>query len=96
VPMEDAEPSQKDILKAIGAAREVAAEIRLGGRALVTCHAGLNRSGLISAMSILLLRPKATPDTVIKVIRARRSPDALSNQSFINVLRSIWSSRVAR
>jgi len=92
-PMEDAEPSQNDIVRALAAAREVATEIRRGGRALITCHAGLNRSGLICAMTILMLRPKATPDAAIKVIRARRDPQALSNPHFVTAIRNLWSSR---
>ena len=94
--LDDAVPSQAEILQAVTAARQVAEEMRRGGRVLVTCYMGLNRSALVAAMSLLMQTPRATPDLIIRRIRERRSPDALSNASFVKVLHSLWSSRVAR
>ena len=93
VPLDDAEPTQQEILRAVTAAREVAAEMRRGGRVLVSCWAGLNRSAWISAQAILMTRPKATPAAAIRVIRARRDAACLSNPFFVKSLENLWSSR---
>ena len=91
--LDDAPPSQTEIINAITAARQVAEEMRRGGRVLVTCYAGLNRSAWVAAMALLMLTPKAGPDLIIRRIRERRDADCLSNPDFVRVLRSIWSSR---
>lgn len=91
--LDDREPTQNEILTAVTAARQVAEEMRRGGRVLVTCYDGLNRSAWIASMAILMTRPKATPEAVITVVRRRRSEMALSNPHFEALLRKIWSSR---
>jgi hypothetical protein len=91
--LDDAEPTQREITEAVLAAREVADELRRGGRVLVTCHAGLNRSAWVAAMAMLIVKPKATPSAVIGRIRQRRGPDALSNPHFVASLRRLFSLR---
>ena len=70
-----------DISRAVEASREVARAIRNGKKVLVTCAAGLNRSGLITALSILRLT-RLPGEKVIAAIRKARGPWAMSNEDF--------------
>lgn len=56
---------------------------RDGKRVLVHCQAGINRSGLISAAS--LIRAGYTPDDAIAAVRASRA-GALDNDEFVALL----------
>lgn len=58
-----------------------------GHKVLVRCFAGLNRSGLVVARTLILAG--ATPDEAINLIRARRSKDALCNPEFETYLRTL-------
>lgn len=50
------------------------------GKTLVHCQAGLNRSNLVAALS-LILRGR-TPAEAIALLRAKRSPVVLCNETF--------------
>jgi hypothetical protein len=65
-----------------------------GKRVLIRCQAGWNRSGLITAL-VLLLDGK-TPDDAIEVLRERRSPYALCNEDFVRWLHEHGPGFVAR
>lgn len=54
---------------------------------LVRCQAGLNRSGLIVALT--LVKDGHDPDDAIRLIRERRSPFALCNRFFAEYLQSL-------
>ena len=51
-----------------------------GDRVLVRCQAGLNRSGLVTAL--IMIKDGLTPQMAINCIRDSRGPDALFNQNF--------------
>ena len=51
---------------------------------LVRCQAGLNRSGLVTAL--VLIRAGHLPQDAIALIRERRSPFALCNPTFVHYL----------
>ena len=53
-----------------------------GDRVLVRCQAGLNRSGLVTAL--ILIKDGYTPEDAINAIRTHRGPDALFNMNFAN------------
>ena len=53
---------------------------KAGDRVLVRCQAGLNRSGLVTAL--LLIKEGHAPHEAIDVIRMKRSQDALCNMDF--------------
>ncbi len=53
-----------------------------GDRVLVRCQAGLNRSGLVTAL--ILIKDGHTPEAAINAIRTHRGPDALFNMNFAN------------
>lgn len=58
-----------------------------GRRVLIRCQAGLNRSGLLTA---LVMYKRGYPvDQAIELIRERRSPYALCNPRFVEHLRSL-------
>ena len=54
---------------------------------LVHCQAGLNRSGLVTTLA--LIRRGMTPDDAIRLIRTKRSPAVLCNQTFERWLRTL-------
>ena len=56
-----------------------------GQQVLVRCQAGLNRSGLVMAL-VLVLDGWAVDDAVA-LLRERRSPSALCNEDFVKWLR---------
>lgn len=68
-------------------------EWKRGKRVLIRCQAGLNRSGLVTAL--VLMREGFTAEEAIAQVRATRSPDALFNRQFVAFLKSInpddWS-----
>ena len=76
-------PRQVKLLRAIS--REVAAYLERGQRVLVTCRAGLNRSGIIVA-STLLRTTRMSPTQIIRLVRRKRSPMALNNPAFVHAI----------
>lgn len=76
------EPGDAVELEAI--AERVAEAVRAGRRVLVRCQAGLNRSGLVTALT--LIRLGHATNEAIDLIRERRSPDALFNGHFVAYL----------
>lgn len=55
---------------------------RREGPTLVHCQAGLNRSGLVSAVALLRDGEGRTPEQVIEMLRSSRSPAVLCNPVF--------------
>lgn len=82
--MEDADlnPLHHGVLDELADA--VAEKVRDGKKVLVRCQAGLNRSALVAALAMLKLGFYA--DEAIALIRERRSPYALCNESFVDYL----------
>lgn len=62
-----------------------AAAVKDGRRVLIRCQAGYNRSGLVTALT--LMRLGHTADDAIALIREKRSPHALFNEHFLTHLR---------
>ena len=68
------------------ASLEVADALRRGEKVLVTCAAGLNRSGLVSAMAMLRLAGTAADaEAVVAQIQERRFM-ALCNDAFVELV----------
>ncbi len=55
---------------------------------LVHCQAGLNRSGVVTALALMLNGDVATADKAIALLRARRGEAVLCNPLFVTWLRS--------
>ncbi|WP_405021036.1 protein phosphatase [Kitasatospora sp. NBC_00070] len=65
-------------------ATAVADAVRAGRTVLVRCHSGYNRSGLVIAQALAGLGHDM--DQAITLIRRRRSPAALNNETFVQYL----------
>lgn len=70
---------------AMDVARQCAARILNGKRVLSTCAAGLNRSGLVSGLTLRFLR--VSPDDAVKLVRLARGVSALGNSDFEAIVR---------
>ena len=68
----DEDLSSDEARAAIKAAMDAADAIDAGGKVLVTCNAGSNRSGLVVALTMGILDPNLSPDRAIKIIREKR------------------------
>ncbi|MDQ1249161.1 MAG: hypothetical protein QG597_3535 [Actinomycetota bacterium] len=55
-----------------------------GDAVLVRCQAGMNRSGLVTAL--VLVMSGLTPGQAVTLIRVQRSPGALFNEHFVTWL----------
>lgn len=64
----------------IRAANFAASQVKRGNRTLITCQAGLNRSGIITALTVCLLTGASGREAVEHVRNMR--PDALCNENF--------------
>ena len=86
--------TRDEVAAAIHVGRNVAVWLRKGQRVLVTCMAGKNRSGLISALA-LRYRYAANATTAIQAVRRARL-GALSNPRFVELIGKVpVSSRFA-
>lgn len=72
---------------ALTAATSVANTVRQGGRVLVTCIQGRNRSGLVSALALHMLT-RAPGTMCVRHIQTLR-PGALTNREFVRLLEHI-------
>lgn len=70
--------------RAVALARHAHRRWKEGGRVLVRCQAGVNRSGLVTAL-VLMLEGLSAHDA-IALIRARRAPAVLDNRAFVRWL----------
>lgn len=66
-------------------ARIIRLRLARGNRVLVTCRAGLNRSGLVVA-TLLAQEADMKPVDAIRLVRARRSALALNNPAFVRAV----------
>ena len=60
---------------------------KLGKKVLIRCQAGLNRSGLLTAL--VLINEGYTPEDAIALIREKRSGWALCNPDYVSYLNSL-------
>lgn len=91
---------QRERAEAVWAANKVRTFLDKGAIVLVTCVAGLNRSGLVCALSLMLATEHSTTTPscltsrqAIKAVRRARGPRALSNDYFLAFLESMDSFR---
>lgn len=83
--LDDAEPSSREIEAAIRAAEKVATAMRNGQTCLVTCMAGLNRSGLVSGLALRM--HGYTGRGAVQAVQRARGRDALGNLHFREIVR---------
>lgn len=87
VPLDDAEPTDDEVRRALEASKVVARAVQHGDRTLCTCMQGRNRSGLIVAMALHRLTGRDGAWCVREVQRLREN--ALTNPGFVRVLKQI-------
>lgn len=84
IPLDDVSDAVSDrvlLAHVLPVAHAVAGMVMDGMKALVTCHMGLNRSGLIVGLALRELTGWSGEDRVAR-IRAARGPFALGNSQF--------------
>jgi protein-tyrosine phosphatase len=84
VPFEDGLLSKRETQMVTKASELVVEALKRGDPVLVTCFAGLNRSGLITALA--LRRLGYSPSDAIDLVRRARGEYALSNPSFVQFI----------
>ena len=87
-PIPDARLDIPQLTTAVLAGKAVGDALIAGSRVLVTCAMGLNRSAFIASLAIARTT-RMTADEIIRLIRMRRSPLAMSNAYFRACLRRI-------
>lgn len=85
--IDDAVPTTEELRIVRHASRRVAECLEDGARVLVTCQAGWNRSGFVSAMAIHRLTGMPGRHC-IELVRASRA-NALQNRAFCRVLETL-------
>jgi protein-tyrosine phosphatase len=87
VPLDDSgpPPTQEEVQQALRVAERVKRRIQNGKTVLVTCHAGLNRSGFVSGLTLVNLGLSSSE--AIRRVRDARGMFALSNSHFAELVR---------
>jgi hypothetical protein len=88
-------PTARELDSAVAASRAVASLVLSGRTVLVTCAVGLNRSGLVTALSLLQIEPTMTADEAVRLVRLAR-PRALGNEWFVDFVHRchrLWHGR---
>lgn len=80
-PIPDDALSKAEQSRVLIAAQAVARELKDGGRVLVTCQQGKNRSALVACLALAQIT-KATPEQLVDLVRKKRHPNALYNPHF--------------
>lgn len=86
-------PSRDELKIAVHAARKVAAVLAQGGKVLVTCRMGRNRSGLVSALALHILTGQDGFTCMRQVKKRRRK--SLGNPGFQEVLANLKGKKKA-
>lgn len=89
-PIRDTKPAPDEIQRAYAAAKWVSKRLKSGKKVLVSCMAGLNRSGFVSAMALVM--DGYNPKSAIHLVKNARGPKALSNTYFVNIIKGMKSS----
>ncbi|HEY5657332.1 MAG TPA: dual specificity protein phosphatase family protein [Myxococcota bacterium] len=73
--------TQNDARLLHGLADQLAKHVRAGRKVLVTCWEGRNRSGIVSALTLMRLK-RMRPETAINTVRKQRRKPSLTNPMF--------------
>ena len=80
----DARISDMDLSRLRQAVKWGFKQWKRGDRVLIRCQAGLNRSGLVTAL--ILIKDGMTPEDAIRTIRKNRADIALFNEHYVHWL----------
>lgn len=67
----------------------LAGRLLAGETVLSSCAMGWNRSGLVTALTILKTNPRAVPGAAIRLVRKARGAWALGNPAFVKIVNSL-------
>ena len=86
VHLDDAKPSKEEVYRALMTSYTLASRMRANRkeRVLITCQQGRNRSGLVSALTLMNLGWSAD-QAITRIRHVRRN--ALTNRHFVQVIR---------
>lgn len=87
-PIVDGVLDNHEVVRVLVSARVVANALESRRRVLVTCAAGRNRSALVASMALARLT-RMGADDLVRLMRAKRHPEALSNAYFRELLSRI-------
>lgn len=90
----DSELSSQMRDQAVDASFSIASSLEQGRKVLVRCQAGLNRSSLVAGLALVSMGFAGSD--VVQMIRARRSPWALCNETYAEFLASEDSLRAVQ
>jgi protein-tyrosine phosphatase len=76
--------SATDVARVVNLAKDTHEAWLRGERVLVRCQAGMNRSGLVVALTLMLMG--LSPSNAVSLIRARRGGACLCNEHFVRFL----------
>lgn len=80
-------PARKTLYQALAAAQQAAQAMAEGKKVLSTCFAGINRSGLVTALT-LRIHLGCSGAEAVRMVKQRRM-GALSNPQFVRVLEQL-------
>lgn len=86
--IEDAELDASDLHQLLAIARHAHRRWAEGGKVLVRCQAGVNRSGMVTAL--ILMESGVPAAAAIATVREARGPMVLSNYSFEQALLGLY------
>lgn len=87
-PIPDDVLTNAELTRVIAASKAAAEALAAGQRVLVTCQAGRNRSALVASLALARVTTMGAEE-LIKLMRDRRTPSALSNAHFQQLLRAL-------
>lgn len=88
--------SEAEMKDAVMAAGRVIGWLSRGKKVLVTCHAGLNRSGLVAALALCCRPGGLSPEEAVTAVRAARGPRAMRNPHFLEFLQKFCAKTISR
>ena len=94
-PIPDGVLDNQQVVRVLVCARAVADALAARRRVLVTCAAGRNRSALVASMALARLTRMGAED-LVRLMRAKRDPQALSNPYFRELLARIVGAGLRR
>ncbi len=94
-PIPDGRLEPRQIAGVLMTSRSVAEALTSGHRVLVTCSAGVNRAALVASLALARVT-RMSADELVVLLRRTRSPQALHNQHFRDIIANLVGSGRAR
>lgn len=85
VPVPDGPLNAYELKRTLIGGKQVAEALQRGQRVLVTCQDGRNRAVLVAGLGLGALT-RMTPQQIVRVMRERRHPSALTNPRLVEIM----------